>query len=423
MHWLKPPIDMLPLLNVSLPIILLVAVFIAIAIRKVGQLHLPIWLIMLIAAIIVLISGDISIRKAYHAINFEVLFYLFGVFIIGQALESSHYLEHLSFKIFKHANNLFALLLLMIIVFAFSSALLMNDTIAIIGTPVILILARQHQFDSKPFLLALAYSITLGSVFSPIGNPQNLLIAMSNMHNPFVVFLKYLFIPTLINLAILYLIIWLRFKPNLKMPLSHSPSLKAIDSNLARLSQISLILLLILILLKIILSTLGSQRHIPFSLIALISAAPILLFSNKRFKILRCIDWHTLVFFIGLFIFMKSVWLADYFQPLIATSDINLTHKASIFSISVLLSQFISNVPLVALYLPLLHHASNAQLMALAAGSTIAGNLLILGAASNVIIIQNAEKRGKSAFSFWEFVKLGLPLTLCNSIVYYLFLP
>ncbi len=33
--------------------------------------------------------------------------------------------------------------------------------------------------------------------------------------------------------------------------------------------------------------------------------------------------------------------------------------------------------------------------MALAAGSTLAGNLFILGAASNVIIIQNAEKQGK----------------------------
>jgi Na+/H+ antiporter NhaD/arsenite permease-like protein len=59
--------------------------------------------------------------------------------------------------------------------------------------------------------------------------------------------------------------------------------------------------------------------------------------------------------------------------------------------------------------------------MALAAGSTIAGNLTILGAASNVIIIQNAEKKGKQTLTFWEFVRVGVPLTAINVAVYALF--
>jgi len=59
--------------------------------------------------------------------------------------------------------------------------------------------------------------------------------------------------------------------------------------------------------------------------------------------------------------------------------------------------------------------------MALAAGSTIAGNLTILGAASNVIIIENAEKRGHT-LTFWEFLRVGLPLTAVNITVYGVFL-
>jgi Na+/H+ antiporter NhaD/arsenite permease-like protein len=90
----------------------------------------------------------------------------------------------------------------------------------------------------------------------------------------------------------------------------------------------------------------------------------------------------------------------------------------------VLLSQLISNVPLVMLYLPVLMHAgvSNAGLVALAAGSTIAGNLTILGAASNVIVIQNAEKKENQTLSFWEFSRVGIPLTIINVAVYWLFL-
>ena len=60
-------------------------------------------------------------------------------------------------------------------------------------------------------------------------------------------------------------------------------------------------------------------------------------------------------------------------------------------------------------------------LIVLAAGSTIAGNLLILGAASNVIIVQRAERHGAN-LGFMEFACAGIPLTLLQAVVYWLFL-
>jgi Na+/H+ antiporter NhaD/arsenite permease-like protein len=86
---------------------------------------------------------------------------------------------------------------------------------------------------------------------------------------------------------------------------------------------------------------------------------------------------------------------------------------------STVISQFISNVPFVALFQPMIMQAGGqtSQLMALAAGSTIAGNLTILGAASNVIIIQNAEKQGET-LTFSEFAKVGIPLTFLQLVVY-----
>jgi Na+/H+ antiporter NhaD/arsenite permease-like protein len=100
---------------------------------------------------------------------------------------------------------------------------------------------------------------------------------------------------------------------------------------------------------------------------------------------------------------------------------LNVSSVPVILSLSVLTSQLISNVPFVALYQPLLAGASVKELMALAAGSTIAGNLFILGAASNVIIIQNAEKNGET-LTFLDFARVGIPLTLLNVLIYWLFL-
>jgi Na+/H+ antiporter NhaD/arsenite permease-like protein len=130
--------------------------------------------------------------------------------------------------------------------------------------------------------------------------------------------------------------------------------------------------------------------------IALISALPILLFSSRRLEVVRKIDWPTLVFFAAMFILMESVWKSGIFQSAMSDSQVGLTSVPAILVISVLLSQLISNVPFVALCLPLMANPSVQELMALAAGSTIAGNLFILGAASNVIIIQNAERSGET---------------------------
>ena len=62
------------------------------------------------------------------------------------------------------------------------------------------------------------------------------------------------------------------------------------------------------------------------------------------------------------------------------------------------------------------------QWMMLAAASTIAGNLTIFGAASNIIIIEAAESRGVKAFSYSEFLKIGSIVTVANLVVYYLFI-
>lgn len=157
------------------------------------------------------------------------------------------------------------------------------------------------------------------------------------------------------------------------------------------------------------------------SWIALFSASPILL-SKRRTEVVKNIDWATLVFFVSMFVLMESVWISGTCQELLHRMSPQLGSVPTILALSIGLSQLISNVPFVALYLPAMGSGvSQGQLMALAAGSTIAGNLLILGAASNVIILQNAEKEGET-FSFMEFAKIGLLISFLNAIIYFIFL-
>jgi Na+/H+ antiporter NhaD/arsenite permease-like protein len=410
-----------------IPVIVLLAVFVLIAVRRIGRYRFQIWQIMLLGALAVLITRQITPLNALRAVNADVMLFLFGVFVIGQALEDSGYLSYLSSRFFSRAKSLDILILFILLGAGGMSAFLMNDTIAIIGTPVVLLIARQNNGALKKpkiLLLALAFAVTIGSVASPIGNPQNLLVAINgNIVNPFITFFKYLLVPTVINLFLAYLTIRLFFRKYFDhQPLVYPPE-PIKDARLAALTKISLIILISLVLVKIILVFAGVKIDFRLTYIALAAAVPILLFSPKRLSVVRRIDWSTLVFFAAMFVLMESVWDSGFFQSILNGASTNLTSNGMIMAVSVVLSQFISNVPLVALYLPMIMHAgaTTTGLMALAAGSTIAGNLTILGAASNVIIIQNAEKKGNETLSFLEFMKIGMPLTVINVLVYWFY--
>jgi Na+/H+ antiporter NhaD/arsenite permease-like protein len=410
---------MIVIAGLPLSIIVLIAVFILIAVRQVGKAKLRIWQVMLGGAVAVLLTGEISPLDAATAVNIDVMLFLLGMFIIGEALYESGYLSHLSYRLFKRAKSVDQLILLILFGFGFLSAFLMNDTLAIIGTPMMIYFAKKHQTSPKLLMLALAIAVTTGSVMSPIGNPQNLLIALNGgMANPFVTFFRHLAIPTIVNLFVAYLLLRLLFKSEFKSGVLNHQEEPIKSPKLAMLSKISLILIFILIALKIAFVFLGVQIDMRLTYIALIAAAPIVLFGRERVAVVKNIDWSTLVFFVAMFVLMGAVWNSGFLQD--HMTGLEVLSIPIILVISVVLSQLISNVPFVALYLPLLtlSNATDINMVALAAGSTIAGNLLILGAASNVIIIQNAERRGET-LKFLEFARIGIPLTIINILVYW----
>ena len=420
----KPTINTYPSGNQStyLSVIVLAVVFFLIAIRQVGRFRLKIWQIMLGGAVAVLLTGQISPTDAFLAINPGVMVFLFGMFIVGEAMVSSGYLSSLVHHIFSRSRTSDQLVLAILFGMGIFSAVLMNDTLAVIGTPLVLGVAASRHIRPRLLLLALAVAITTGSVMSPIGNPQNLLVALnSGMASPFVTFAVFLFVPTLISLGLSWVLLRLIFPEDFTSGFAIESPAES-DPGLTRLVKISLAIILATAAANIAGSVAGrTAMLVPLPAIAVIAAVPILLVSPQRREIVRKIDWYTLLFFAAMFVLMESVREAGFFQSLIGPGVISSV--PAILCVSVTVSQFISNVPFVALFQPLILQAggTNPQLLAVAAGSTIAGNLTILGAASNVIILQNAEKYGET-ITFWEFAKIGIPLTALQLVVYGIFL-
>lgn len=377
---------------------------------------------MTVGAALVLLTGEISLPEAISAINPDVMVFLFGMFVVGEAVSTSGILAGLSDYICRVARTRDQLLLVFIVVMALASAFLINDTVAIIGTPLALSLASRYRIPPVAVLLVLCFTLTTGSVPSPIGNPQNFLVASYwNPPDPFLSFASGLLAPTVLCLGLIVLLMrpgWMKCDDNL----FHPPDLPAVhDRHLIRVTILSLLILVVMILFRIGCSISGKPLVFPLGVIALSAALPVLVLAKQRFVIIRQMDWRTLVFFVAMFILMQSVYDSGWFQKSIPFTD--LTTIPLILMVSIILSQLISNVPFIALFQPVIAASgiSSGSMLALAAGSTIAGNLTILGAASNVIVIQQAEKAGVS-IRFSDFIRIGLPLTLLQAIVYTLWL-
>ncbi len=405
-------------------ITVLIVVFFLIAVRKIGSIRVKIWQAMTFGAVVVLFLGLISPIDALYSVNLDVIAFLFGMFVVGESMQRSGYLARISQKLFHRATNVSHIVLLILFPIGLLSAILMNDTLAIICTPVVISLSKKHGISSKLLLLTLAIAVTTGSVLSPIGNPQNLLVATSGgLDSPFISFLQYLAMPTILCLFIAFFFLRVLFRSEFLTVISQDQNdIIQQDLRMVRLSKIALLIITLLIVVKIILFLIAPWFDMKLSYIAIIAALPIVLFSKQRVEIVRNIDWSTLLFFVSMFVLMGSVWQSGVIQDVILQYSLDLTSIPTIMVVGALFSQLFSNVPLVALIIPLFtaNGSSLIQLLALAASSTIAGNMLVLGAASNVIIIQNAEKQGET-LEFMEFARIGVPLTIAQILVYLAF--
>jgi len=417
--------------------------------------HIPIWASMLIGALLMLVFQVISLEYALKSINLDVIGFLFGMFSIVTALDRAGVLKLIAIRMLARANNVNSLLLIFVLGMGILSAFLVNDTIALLGIPLVIYISKHIGIRPVVLLISLAFAISVGSTMAPIGNPQNLLIAIqSGISLPFTTFIVHLTIPTLINLFLTYMILRIYFRKDLSpvviartyqdkkitMATAANPvaeesvSLSIIkNSHLAKTSSVILLLTIAGFIISEFLHLLHIA-NIGLNVVALLGAGALYLLSGKdRKDIFKNVDYSVLVFFAAMFVVTSALWSSGAISTIMShipsPNPNNFVQSNIIISVvSILLSQILTNVPFVALYnLVMLNNgftgdAHTSQWMMLASASTIAGNLTILAAASNIIISDVAEAKGLKSFTYFEFLKIGALVTMVNIIIYYLFI-
>ncbi|KAJ4824952.1 hypothetical protein Tsubulata_014973 [Turnera subulata] len=165
----------------------------------------------LLGAMMMVLFRVLTPDQAYAAIDLPILGLLFGTMVVSVYLERADMFKYLGKLLSWRSKGAKDLLCRICIISAISSALFTNDTSCVVLTEFVLKIARQHNLPPHPFLLALASSANIGSSATPIGNPQNLVIAVQSN----ISFGKFLFgiLPAMlvgitVNIAILMCMYW-----------------------------------------------------------------------------------------------------------------------------------------------------------------------------------------------------------------------
>ncbi|MCL7038626.1 hypothetical protein MKW94_025288 [Papaver nudicaule] len=134
----------------------------------------------LLGAMLMVMFRVLSPGQAYSAVNLPILGLLFGTMVVSTYLERADMFKYLGKLLSWKSLGPKDLLCRVCFISAISSALFTNDTCCVVLTVFVLKIAKQHNLPPRPFLLALASSANIGSSATPIGNPQNLVIALQS---------------------------------------------------------------------------------------------------------------------------------------------------------------------------------------------------------------------------------------------------
>lgn len=394
--------------------VIFVATYVLISFRNLGRFPLDRPAVALLGGALMLVAGILTPAQALASINLDVILLLVGMMILVSGLDVCGFFDLVSTRIAARARNQTSFLAGLMVAAAFLSALVLNDAIALLMTPIVVRSARTLRVRPVPYLVALAVAANIGSVATEIGNPQNAYIAITS-GIPFVSFTAVLLPVMLVCLAVSIGLVWFAFRKDLSAPIVRTADLPPI-----RLQRNGLAVTLGIGLAVVAAFFLSTPPWLP--LIAIAGGAFVLFFlpfvSTASARVLvGKVDWSIVLFFVGLFVLLGGVQVSGLsggiqsgFTDAFGGQSGGL---AWLTGLSALLSNLISNVPAVLLLAQVVQGAGGSHLLwlALASSSTLAGNATILGAACNVIVVQIASREGIEV-SMKDFVKAGVPVTL-----------
>jgi Na+/H+ antiporter NhaD/arsenite permease-like protein len=379
--------------------------YLALAIGKVPGLAIDRAGVALVGACLMVASGVVSLEDAYRAVDLSTLTLLLGMMIIVANLRISGFFALVNAWVARRMHRPMLLLAAIVVVSGVFSAFLVNDAICLVMAPLVIEMTVGLKRNPVPYLLAVAMASNVGSTATITGNPQNMLIGSFSG-------ISYIqFVATLAPVAAVGLLLTIAL-----LALLHRGDLRGgvVEAHppRVRVNQALVVRSLLATAVVVVLFFVGQP---PAKAAIIVGALLLLTRRVKSARVYAEIDWSLLLMFTGLFIIVAG---AERELPSPQAVASQLTSVPMLSAVTAVLSNVVSNVPAVLLLKPfavaLPDHVRTWLVIAMA--STLAGNFTVLGSIANLIVVEKAARRG-IVIGFWDYFRVGGPLTLLTLVV------
>jgi len=384
-------------------------------------------------SLILILTGTISPKDAFFAINWNVMGIFVGTLVVADIFMQSRVPAYVAEIIVDKAKNTAWAILLICLLTGFISAFVENVATVLIVAPIALSLAKKLKINPMKMMIAIAVSSNLQGTATLIGDPPSMLLGgFAKMNFGDFFFYKgrpSIFFAVELGAFVSFFVLYYIFR-------DQRQKTKLIPIEKVR-SWVPTLILVSLIIALALSSFFDTSFSCMAGILCMIAAAISFIWDklvNKGSvaRGIKTLDWETTFFLMGIFILVGSITLTGWIEVTanflsgIVGQNIFLGYTLVVF-MSVILSAFIDNVPFLAAMLPVAISMSDKLqinpslfLFGLLIGTSLGGNITPIGASANIVACGLLKKEGIEV-KFKDFMKIGVPFTIAAVTAAYLF--
>jgi Na+/H+ antiporter NhaD/arsenite permease-like protein len=385
-------------------VLIFAATYAVMALGRLPRLHIDRVSAAFLGAALMVGTGVLGLDEAYRAIDLDTIALLLGMMIVVANLRLAGFFGLVAGWVVRRAGHPATLLAGVVLTSGLLSSVLVNDTVCLVLTPIVLTAVAHLGRNPVPYLVAIPLASNAGSTATITGNPQNMIIG-SLSRLPYGDFAASLAPVAAVALALTWIIVALVWRREFLRPGRIQATPPRVRVNRALLAKT------LIVTLAIMAAFFAGVRP---ALAALVGGAVLL--PSRRVKPWRVyaeIDWTLLLMFCGLFVVVAGLRHAILTPDRIAA--VRLDSTALLAGTTAVLSNIVSNVPAVLVLRPFVEALPDPgrawKIVAMAA--TLAGNFSILGSVANLIVVQRARASGVH-IRFGTYFAAGAPLTILS---------
>jgi Na+/H+ antiporter NhaD/arsenite permease-like protein len=361
-----------------------------------------------------------------QGVNWQTIIFIGGMMVMVCGLESVGFFRWLCLYTARLAGcRVIPILISFMVLSGFLSMFIDSITVMLFLSMVTIELARLLKFDPVPLIVAEIFAANTGGSATMSGDPPNIIVGTAY---------GYTFTDFAVNtgpiawagmlLAIAYF--YFIFRKSLKQQTNPAEVMKVCPLPGSAIANPLLFKLATAVfIITVVLLITHAQTGLSVATIGVISAVlSIAVAGRKAPKILKNVDWRTILFFLGLFICVGGLEVTGVLEKVarfigdMSRGELGIA-IAFILWISAFASAFIDNIPFAATMVPIVSELSRTGGMSLpvlawslSLGTDIGGNATPIGASANVVGTAIAEKEGYP-IGWGRFIKYAaLPMVL-----------